>query len=84
MRTLSGASYGFGSPLGIAFDGSHLWVTNDVGNSVTEFNKSDGSWVRTASGGSYGFNSPIGIAFDGSHLWVTNAFGNSVTEFNAN
>ena len=68
----SGGSYGFNSPQRIASDGSHLWVANTNGNSVTELDASDGSWVRTLSGGSYGFVDPYGIAFDGSHLWVAN------------
>ena len=60
VQTLSGGSYGFTVPIGIAFDGTHLWVTNyNGGNSVTEINASDGSWVQTLSGGSYGFNFPI-------------------------
>lgn len=70
-------------PYGLAFDGSHFWITNEVGNSVTEINSADGSWVRTLSGGSYEFNRPMGLAFDGSHLWVTNVEGNSVTAINA-
>ena len=28
VRTLSGGSYGFSSPEGIAADGTHVWVTN--------------------------------------------------------
>jgi len=36
VRTLSGGSYGFSYPDGVAFDGSHIWVTNPTGNSVTE------------------------------------------------
>ena len=78
----SGGSYGFASPQGVAFDGTHIWVTN-YANSVTEINASDGSWVQTLSGGSYGFNGPYGVAFDGTHIWVTNYYGNSVTEINA-
>jgi DNA-binding beta-propeller fold protein YncE len=66
--------------VGVAFDGSHIWVTNNNDTSVTELNASDGSWVQTLSGGSYGFNNPFGVAFDGSHIWVTNWSGNSVTE----
>lgn len=58
-------------------------MTNTDGNSVTELNASDGSWVRTISGGSYGFNFSAAIAFDGTHLWILNAHGNSVTEMNA-
>jgi DNA-binding beta-propeller fold protein YncE len=71
---------GAGSYDAIAFDGTHLWVTNYGGSSVTELNASDGSWVRTVSGGSYGFSAPDAIAFDGAHLWVTNHGGGSVTE----
>jgi hypothetical protein len=79
----AGASYGFNAPWGVAFDGSHIWVTNFDGNSLTELNASDGSWVRTLSGGSYGFAWPDWVAFDGSHIWVTNYLGGSVTEVNA-
>jgi hypothetical protein len=32
----SGGSYGFNGPYGVAFDGTHIWVTNQAGNSVTE------------------------------------------------
>jgi outer membrane lipoprotein-sorting protein len=92
---LRGGNYGFnfnsgvpGENTGIAFDGTHLWITNAFGNSVTEVNASDGSWVRTLSGGSYGFSAPMGIAFDGTNLWVANQGGvnsnnGSVTEFSA-
>jgi uncharacterized protein YjbI with pentapeptide repeats len=77
----SGGSYGFNGPDAIAFDGSHLWVANLNGDSVTELNAADGNWVRTLSGGSYGFSYPEGIASDGSHLWVTNFGAPSVTEW---
>jgi len=85
VKTLSGGSYGFVAPGSMAYDGTHLWVTNDASSGVTEVNTSDGSWVRTISGGSYGFNvnSPCCIAFDGHHLWVANSYGNSTTELNA-
>lgn len=75
--------YGFNLPDGIAFDGTHMWVTNYLTSTVTEFNAADGKWIQTLRGGSYGFDRPIGIAFDGSHLWVANSSGDSVTEFNA-
>ena len=61
-------------------DGTHVWVANSSGDSVTELNASDGSWVRTLSGGSYRFNNPLAIAVDGTHVWVADANGNSVTE----
>ena len=81
--TYAGGSYGFNGPQGVAFDGTHIWVANFSGASVTELNASDGKWVRTLSGGSYGFNGPYALAFDGTHVWVPNFSGNSVTELNA-
>ncbi|MEI8148612.1 MAG: NHL repeat-containing protein [Actinomycetes bacterium] len=82
-NVLDGGSYGFNFPHGVAYDGAHLWITNEGGDSVTEVNASDGSWVRTLSGGNYGFNLPTDIVFDGSHLWIANSAGNTVTEVNS-
>jgi DNA-binding beta-propeller fold protein YncE len=76
----SGASYGFSSPHGVAFDGAHLWITNLGGNSVTEIDPANGALVRVVSGAAYDFSSPQGIAFDGAHLWVVSL--SSVTEVN--
>ena len=81
----TGGPPGFFGPGAMAFDGTHIWVVNGfsldgVGNSVTELNASDGSFVQTVSGP---FENPIDIAFDGTHLWVTNYLFNSVTELNA-
>ena len=56
----------------MAFDGTYIWVTNSNGNSVTEINASDGSWMLTLYGGSYWFSHPYGVAFDGAHIWVDN------------
>ena len=65
-------------------DSTHVWVANaSPGDSVTELNANDGSWVRTLSGDSYRFNNPLAIAVDGTHVWVANANGNSVTELPA-
>src|ERR1700722_1769094 len=82
-RVISGASYAFNAPNRVAADSKHVWVTNPPGNSVTEFNASDGSWVATLAGAGYGLNGPVGIADDGTHVWVTCGAGNSVTELNA-
>ncbi len=79
----SGGSYGFNGPSGVAFDGIHIWVANEGGNSVTELNASNGAWVRTLSGSPFGFNAPRGMAFEGDQIWVGNFFGGSVTEIYA-
>jgi hypothetical protein len=79
-ETYSSNSDELNGPRGVAFDGTHIWVTNYGGRSVTEFNASDGSWVRTLSGDSYRLHGPQGVAFDGTNLWVANYDENSVTE----
>ena len=49
---LSGGSYGFNYPIGVATDGSHVWVANDLGQSITELSATSGSYLKTLSGGS--------------------------------
>ena len=63
-------------PFGLAFDGTHLWVANGSGNSVTKLRVSDGGAVGTYAVGS----GPAAIAFDGTHIWVANFDGGSVTK----
>jgi len=75
--------YGFSLPVGIAFDGTDMWVTNNYTSTVTEFNASNGAWIQTLRNGPYGFKHPTGIAFDGTHLWVANSANDSLTEFDA-
>ena len=72
---LAGENYSFGRPYAIADDGTHVWVVNNSGNSVTELDASDGSLVRNLNGASYSFSYPVGIADDGTHVWVANATG---------
>jgi DNA-binding beta-propeller fold protein YncE len=55
-------------PVGIAFDGTHMWVTNENDNTVTELNP-DGSAAGTFGVGTH----PKAIAFDGTHMWVANS-----------
>jgi hypothetical protein len=54
-------------------------VGNQLGNSVTELNPSDGSWVRTPSGGTFGFGDPTFLAVCGGQIWVANSLANSLT-----
>ena|SRR5579871_4926066 len=46
---ISGSNDKFASPAGVAFDGTHVWVVNSGGNSLTELNPLDGSLVRVVS-----------------------------------
>ena len=40
VKVIRGSSYGFDYPSGITSDGTHVWVANYWGNSVTEFSAS--------------------------------------------
>jgi serine/threonine protein kinase/outer membrane protein assembly factor BamB len=74
---------GFKDPTGIAVEGTHIWIANHKGRSVTELNASNGHLVQVLSDHKYGFSGPYGIAVDRAHIWVANFNGNSVTELNA-
>jgi DNA-binding beta-propeller fold protein YncE len=74
------------APLGVATDGVHTWVTNELTNSVTELDATTGALVRVIAGASYGFDSPHAVASDGAHVWVVNgtsATAGSLTELDA-
>ena len=68
--------------VGIAFDGTNIWVTNyggNTGNTVTELLASTGARVNTYTVG----KGPYGIAFDGANIWVANAGDNTVTKISS-
>ena len=74
----------FNDPSGLAVGAGHLWVTNQLGNSVTEVNPANGAWLATfTNAGGYDFNRPDGIARVGADLFVANA-GGTVTEMSSN
>ena len=66
-------------PLGVAFDGANIWVTNSDSNNVTKLRASDGKVLGTFGVGS----SPYGVAFDGANVWVANGNSNNVTKLRA-
>jgi S-layer family protein len=69
-----------GSPLGIAYDGSKIWTTNDTGSvSIFRF-ICVGSCVTTLTAG---FSGPIGILYDGANIWVTDAGDNTLKKLNS-
>jgi DNA-binding beta-propeller fold protein YncE len=83
-------------PVAVSANGTHVWVTNAIINSVTEFDASTGRLVQVLSAARYGFNDPNAVSSDGTHVWVTNLaagvkaqrtqhfdLGGSVTEVNA-
>jgi hypothetical protein len=70
----------FDSPSGLAVAGSHLWVTNQSGNSVTVVDPASGSWLGTFGRGGYGFKQPDAITSWGTDVFVADA-GGAVSEF---
>ena len=83
MKVIKGSSYGFINPLGVSSDGTHVWVTNRDGNSVTELNAATGALVKLITGSSYKFDQPTTISSDGMNVWVANFGDQSVTGFPA-
>ncbi len=67
------------NPNGIAFDGTHIWVTNCSSNSVTELVAATGAVVNTVAVGTC----PTAVAFDGVNIWVTNLYDGTVSSFAA-
>lgn len=91
LKNLTGSSYGFHNPAGIAYDGSHVWVTNSWVTasaaiksswygSVTEIDASKLSAMRVISNKSYpghypGFNSPTTAIAYGADVFVGSSAG---------
>ncbi|KAF5418451.1 MAG: DNA-binding beta-propeller fold protein YncE/DNA-binding beta-propeller fold protein YncE [Candidatus Methanocomedens sp.] len=77
-KVVATVSVGGGS-FGIAFDGTHIWVTIEQSDTVSkiDINSND---VTTVSVG----ENPGGIAFDGTYIWVTNERSETVSKIDIN
>ena len=74
------SNFGVGdTPIGIAFDGANMWVTNANSNTVSVLRASDGHHVMTPTVG----GTPETIAFDGVNMWVPNFISNNVSVLRA-
>lgn len=81
-KVVHSLSSGFDWPYAIEADGTHVWVPNYYGNSVTEMSESAGSIVRILSDPPYGFDDPSPIAFADGDLWIANSTTLSETSAN--
>jgi DNA-binding beta-propeller fold protein YncE len=63
-------------PIGIAFDGTNIWVANQSNSTVTEVRVSDGGLLGVVRAGAF----PQGIAFDGVNIWVADENANMVSK----
>ena len=66
------------TPQAVAFDGSHMWVTNTLDDTVSKINVSTNTVTDTVTVGEL----PRGVAFDGSHMWVNNTYDGTVSKIN--
>lgn len=71
-RLLRAKRFGFHRPDAIVADGLHVWVANEGNATISEFNQSDGSFVKVVGDATYGMSMPVAMASDGAHLWVVN------------
>ena len=67
---------------GVAVGDGKAWITNALGNTVTELDATTGHAVRVINGGAGSFDWPMGIVTTGADVWVANLNGNSPTEIN--
>jgi DNA-binding beta-propeller fold protein YncE len=83
VKVITGSHYQFNTPQAISSDGTHVWVANYWGESVTELNAATGALVRVIRAPRYGLDHPQGISSDGTNVWVTNPPDQSITGFPA-
>lgn len=70
--TVTTVSTGFNTLRGVLYDGSNIWVTDRVANTLLKLN-SDGSIAQTINVGL----TPSYPVFDGTNIWVPNFDGNT-------
>ena len=63
-------------PSGVAFDGTHIWVTNYLDDTVSKIDAATGVVAAPIGVG----NNPAEVAFDGTHMWVTNLSDGTVSK----
>jgi DNA-binding beta-propeller fold protein YncE len=64
----------FDSPLGILYDGAHIWVTDNGAGTLIELDSAGNMLQTVATGAGAGY--PV---FDGANIWVPNFNANSLT-----
>jgi DNA-binding beta-propeller fold protein YncE len=76
VKTLSGSSFGFDCPYAVTSDGTHVWVANEAGNSVSDVDVATGKSLGVITG----IQEPETIASDKKSVWVAGLASNSVLQ----
>ena len=78
------ASFGLGSPNGLAFKAGNLYVADNNQGKIQRFDSTSGNFLSTFADTTSGLNGPVGIAFDTTgNLYVANG-DNSVRKYDSN
>jgi DNA-binding beta-propeller fold protein YncE len=62
--------------MGVAFDGTNIWVANQSNSTITEMRASDGALLGIFRSGPF----PQGVAFDGVDIWIADENGSGVSK----
>jgi YVTN family beta-propeller protein len=76
--TVTTVTTGFAGPFGAVFDGSNVWVTQNLSPTILRLDSSGGI-LQTVTVG----DTPVFPAFDGANIWVPNTNSNSVSVIRA-
>jgi hypothetical protein len=73
VRTVNATADQLSAPDGVAFDGTHVWVTDSATNTLTELH-GNGQLVQVVTNsshnGNYGFNVPSVVLFHDKYVYV--------------
>lgn len=64
------------APIRVAFDGTHVWVTNRNDDTVSKIDPATGTIIETYPVG----DAPVGLVFDGTNIWVTNQTSDTLSK----
>jgi YVTN family beta-propeller protein len=65
-------------PVGVAFDGTNIWVTNNTAGTVSRIDRTTNAVTEFPTSNSSA--EPWGVAFDGTSIWVANGVTNHVSK----
>src|SRR5262245_10834629 len=64
-------------PEALLFDGTNIWVANQMSDNLMKLRASDGLNIGTFETGTR----PVALTYDGTHVWVANKMSNNVMKY---
>jgi hypothetical protein len=78
------AASGNGAPVGITWDGTYFWVTDNTDAEVYRYNANGTYSSFSFDTGASGNTALLGITWDGTYFWTTDSADEEVYRYNAN